>query len=176
MDPTSHRNIIETGQHAAIHNGRAWVYSDVITIGVAAEWELILTTPNTTDWLHWNFAYEASNVCEVTLFEATEKVYEAGNALTIRNRDRNSSNTPVTGFTFGHTPSGVGSDGTEIANHKIGTAGGNAILTSASTSARDEIVLKQNTKYLINIAAIDTTIVSVDMPFYFHTDMDDPNY
>jgi hypothetical protein len=175
MDPTTHRELIIHGPHAAIHNGRAWYFSDVLTVPAANEYEIFIQTPDTTDWMHFNFALESDAIITSTLFETTTKTYVGGNILTPYNRNRNSSNTVVSGFQMCHTPGGAG-DGTEISQHTSGVAGNPLQATGATPTAREELILKQNTAYLINFAGASGDYLSLDIVFYFQANMDDPNY
>lgn len=130
-------------EHSEIHAGDHYFIKDWSDIAGSTTVDFLVVTPNTTKWAHMvlEFSFEAE--ANITVYEGATTSAN-GTAITINNRQRNSVNTAgITAFT-GPT---VTTTGTSIARYKAGTgksAGG-------EVRAAAELVLKQNTKYLIRV-------------------------
>lgn len=152
--------------HHEIHSGSHFFYTDCLTIGNGTTQDYLLTTPNTTKWSHLSFQFSGSAITALDMYEASDKT---GTTLqTIFNNNRNSANTSVN--TLHKGTSGGTTDGTKIWCHKAGSSTGSASATGASSEQSSEIILKQNTKYLLRITSGTTdNLVNLLLNWYEHT-------
>lgn len=166
--PASVDDITETLQiidysHHEVHSGSHYFYSDCITLGNGATQDYLITTPNTTTWLHFLFDIKGTLSTDISIFEAGDRV---GTTLqTTYNNNRNSLN--VSEATLHKGTSGGTTDGTDIHPDCFGTgvAGGFGGVSDRS----NEIILKQDTKYLIRITSnTNGNRLSVHFDWYEH--------
>lgn len=156
--------------HHEIHGGDHYIYcesdGDLDNLGVM---DILLTTPNTTKWAHMAFSAYGALHTKFYIYETT--THTAGASKTAYNNNRNSSNTP--GVTL-NVSNDDGADGTLIFSREWGidTGEGAAAITSGGSARSDaEIILKQNTKYLIRIESLtDNNVVDLCLAWYEHTD------
>ena len=151
--------------HHEIHAGSHFMYTDAVTLGEAGVQNYLITTPNTTKWAHMIFVMDGSAITTFELYEATNK---GGTTLqTVGNSNRNSTTVATTTIHKGLT--GGDSDGTLI--HKF--AGGSATnqsKDSSSTRNDEELVLKQNTKYILRVTSgTASNLTNVKLAWYEHT-------
>lgn len=129
--------------HHEIHEGDHYFIKGWMDLTNAQVFDFLATTPNTLKWAHMIVAFSSEAESHITIYEGTTTSAD-GTAVTAVNRDRNSTNTAALVVT--HTPT-VTNVGTQIASYKMGSmqkAGG-------EVRGNNELVLKQNTKYLIRI-------------------------
>jgi hypothetical protein len=151
-------------EHAEIHGGDHYNYCDY-SLGVAlnATIEFVLTTPNTTKWLHLVFDVFSSTGARIELYEGTSGV-SGGTTITPRNNNRNSSNT--SGVTLVKDPASITSDGTRAAGFLAG-----ANRSGGFVQREKEYVLKQNEIYLLRITSLAASNnISWCAEWYEHTD------
>lgn len=150
--------------HSEIHEGDTFRYYDAVTIASAATQDYLITTPNTTKWAHFTFEVNGTAVTSFTLFEASDK---SGSTLqTVWNAHRNSSVTATTTVHKGTT--GGTTDGTALVTFSSGTAT-NQSRSAAAQTHDSEIILKQNTKYIIRITSgTDGNLCNIAMNWYEH--------
>jgi hypothetical protein len=155
--------------HAEIHSGDAYYLSYTATVADGSDIEIRFSSANTTKWPHVIFNISGTSETDVDLYETTSLTHVSGNALTPVNRNRNSSET--SGMTFCHTPAGSG-DGTKIDGVIFGLdTGGGATrrLAGGSASSRSELILKQNTAYLLRVTSgTDGNRISINFDWYEH--------
>lgn len=136
-------------EHYAVHLGSSFSVSEYATVGAAATREYILVTPSSTAWAHLVWEIQGTLVTTIAFYEdATTS--DNGTAITSINRNRNSI--AVSGVSIYHTPTLTG-DGNLIYTEKFGVTSGNQIRIGGKSRAAQEIVLKQNTKYLLRITS-----------------------
>lgn len=150
-------------EHLEIHAGDHYFIKDWSDIAGSATVDFLVVTPNTTKWAHMviEFSFEAE--ANITVYEGATTSAN-GTAITINNRQRNSVNTAgVTAFT-GPT---VITTGTSIARYKAG-AGKSA---GGEVRAAAELILKQDTKYLIRVVndTVTTNWCDYIADWYEHT-------
>lgn len=127
---------------------------------------LLFVTPNTTKWGHWTLTAQATAFAKIELFEGTT-TSSNGTAVTRWNRNRNSATTSV--ITAFHTPT-VTADGTKFSTKFIGGTGFKSDI-GGETRGSSEIMLKQDTKYLIRGTALaDNMSIQIGGDWYEHTD------
>ncbi len=151
--------------HHEIHEGSAFQVSHAEDIGSGSTYKFLITTPNTTKWIHM-FALA------ITEIEAEIRLYEdpttpaAGSDLTAYNKNRNSA--AVTGLTAIKRGVTTVADGTLIQTVHLGsgrTDGGQA-------RSENEWILKQNTSYIIaiqNVSGSAANYCTLVLNWYEHT-------
>lgn len=130
-------------EHLEVHAGGHFFIKDWTDIAGGAAVDFLVVTPNTTKWAHmlFEFAFEAE--ANIAIYEGAEASAN-GTPIPVNNRNRNSANTA--GLTVFAGPT-VTATGARLAGYKAGS--GKSVGGDARASA--ELVLKQNTKYLIRV-------------------------
>jgi hypothetical protein len=165
LDKYTHALNVMEYVHHEIHDGHAFMYHDVIdSLGTGVSQDYLITTPDTTAWLHVSHDVELSGAGTVEIYEAGDRT---GTTLqTMYNRDRNNTSLTNTG-TIHKGTSGGATDGTRIVYWK---GGANQSKNSATHGTASEKILKQNTKYILRVTSrAEATIVSVSIGWYEHT-------
>jgi len=154
-------------EHHEIHSGSSFMvtYFDADVDSTETS-DILLVTPNTTKWGHLIWEISGTLVTTVYIYEAATTSAD-GTGLTEVNQDRNSSTAATIVAT--HTPS-VTSAGTEIYSKSFGTSSGPNAKSGGLSHADMEIILKQNTKYLIRVDSdTDNNRISFVLRWYEHT-------
>jgi len=135
---------------------------------------LTWTTPNTTEWEHFTFMAKGTAGWRIRLIEAPSggAANQTGE-FTMRNRNRNSANTAscialdagVGDVSYDAT---LATGGITLWDEYLEGTGGPQSGGSGS-GAREEIVLKQNTKYQLSLYGTDTDPATIGIDFYEHT-------
>ena len=148
QDPTTGAFAIVGYEHAEIHSGDHYNYCDYDTsgLGVGDTIEFILTTADTTKWLHFTFEFFSSTGATVELYEGASGI-SGGTEITPRNNNRNSLK--VSGVTLIKDPTTITADGTRAAGYLAG-----ANRSAGFVKRENENVLKQNTSYLIRVTSL----------------------
>lgn len=165
--------------HHEIEKGKAfYVMYSVASLGAMTTPDdmitLDFTTPDTTKWGHFTFAVKGSAGWRVRLIEApTGGAATPTGQFSILNHNRNSAIAST--FTDGSTADQVNYDstlatgGTTLWDEYMEGSGGPQSGGTGS-GARDEIVLKQNTKYQASIYGTDASAATLYINWYEHTD------
>jgi len=143
VDPTTHSLQFIDFAHCILHNGDHYYVKDWVDLTNGQVLDFLFVTPDTTKWAHLliSFGFEA---------EANISVYESattsnnGTPITVFNRNRNSANTNTSLVYSAPTVTGTG---TLIARYKAGSSRS----VGGDIRAEGELVMKQNTKYLVRI-------------------------
>jgi hypothetical protein len=152
--------------HHEIHEGDHFFYTDCLTLASAGAQDYLITTPNTTKWTHLSFSAHGSAITEIKFFEASDK--SGTTAQTIVNNNRNS--TKASANTLHKGTSGGTTDGTQIWCSKGGSATGASSREGISSGQDTEIILKQNTKYILRITSgTNDNLVNLALAWYEHT-------
>jgi len=150
-------------EHHKLHGGYLFSYTEASDIGNGANRDILIITPSTDDHTHMAMDISAESEADTKLYEGIG-LTSNGISVTSYNRNRNSSNTPQT--LLYHTPDGV-SGGTLLFQKHFGSG------KQFGGGSRDanEIILKQNTKYLyrVNNATTGNNFISVELNWYEHT-------
>lgn len=165
-DASTHAlNLIEYSHHE-IHSGDHFYVKDYEDLGNGATYNILFVTPDTERWCHlfFDFWHELEMTFTITEGVTTDA---DGTAVAERNSNRNSTTEATVVVT--HTPTNpIG--GVVIYSYQRGTAqkGG------GEKRAEDEIVLRQNRKYLITATNTVANSCMYDYHFrwYEHTDKD----
>lgn len=157
-------------EHHEVHNGLLFYVTDTASLDDGNSRELLFETPNTTKWMHFTFKTTGSFETTVYLYEDTTKT--TGTAMTEWNHNRNSSTTATMVVT--HTPGSSG-DGSLIYTAYFGADAGPAATGGirGDTRPEQEIVLKQNAKYLLRVTSgTDSNAITTVAAWYEHADQD----
>jgi len=163
IDDSTHAIKTIEYEHSEIHAGDHYNYCDYQLANALNDTiEFVMTTPNTTKWIHLSLETYSSQGCEIELYEGASGITD-GTSITPRNNNRNSANT--SGVTLVKDPSAITSDGTRAAGFLAG-AGRNAGFINRDR----EYVLKQNTIYLVRITSVaNSNDIAWCAEWYEHT-------
>jgi hypothetical protein len=155
-----------TYAHAALHDGEHYSIKGTEELVKNTSKEILIVTPNTTKWAHTTIQVESlDSAVVVTLFEGTTTSAD-GTGITARNRNRNVADDNTTLYYAAPT---ITDDGTAIYTYRLGSG------KTVGGGARDseEIVLKQNTKYLLRITEPNVANTNINWVFdwYEHTNL-----
>lgn len=151
-------------EHAQVHEGEHFFYTDPVTLGSAGTQDYIFTTPDLVS-LRCHMLWQADGTA-VTTFQVYEGTARSGSALqTAFNSKRDSLN--IAKATV-HKGSSAGADGTLIWAYAAGSAQGSSRVPSAAERA-DEMILKPNTKYLFRVTSgTASNLCNVKFLWYEH--------
>jgi len=163
-------------EHHEIHEGDHFVYHDQVELGSNGTQDYLITVPdmyglkfeNSKKWAHLTFTVSGSAITEYQIYEDTDKT--GTTAQTAINNNRNSTNTPL--VTIKKGTSGGTTDGTKLPlGMKSGSAQGSS-RTGMESSRSSEIILKNNTKYIIRITSgTAANLCNIQLSWYEHTNM-----
>ncbi len=155
--------VVVASEHHEIHCGDSYELGRIVNLVNGASTDILIIVPNeAVKRFHFIWSLEAEGEATATLYEGAT-VSANGTALSIFNRERNSSNVDYLGAY--HTPTVTGT-GTAIEQHKVGS--GNKVGGSAGRA--DEWILKNNTTYLLRVAN-ETAVnnwVDIKCDYYVH--------
>lgn len=151
-----------TEPHAEIHEGNHFLYTDSVELNAAASQDYLITTPNTTKWIHMVFVLDGSAITQFRLYEGADRT---GTTLqTVGNSNRNSPTTA--GLTIHKGQSGGSTDGVLIHQYKGGAATQQS-RQGTGTRNDEELILKQNTKYLLRVTSgTNNDLTNVQLAWY----------
>ena len=165
LDTSTHTLQTIDYAHHEIHTGSHFMYTDSVELGAASQ-DYLITTPNTTKWAHMIFVMDGSAITQFRLYEGSDKVGTTD--VAVGNNNRNSTTLP--GVTIHKGTSGGTTDGTLIHQYKGGSATNQSRGESGSRND-EEIILKQNTKYILRVTAFAAdTLTNIKLEWYEHTD------
>jgi hypothetical protein len=161
--------VVIQSEHHEIHCGDSYETTYHTDLGNGATQDILIVVPDepgtgqAQKLYHLTGLIEGENECSVTFYEGTT-VSDNGTALTIINRNRNSTLTDF--LDIYHTPT-VTTTGSSIFgpwHFGVGKSFG------GSRGRSDEFVLKNNTTYLIRITnqTVNTTYINVELDYYVH--------
>lgn len=151
--------------HAYIHDGKA--FTALIDTGeITADYDIAFTTPTVASgkFIHWRpIGVDTSS--DYVLFTLREgDSFSDGTEVTPINRNRLSSSvTAVQAFVKNATATPTG---TIIQQGGVGTAGNPASRSGGGAAADQELVLKQNTNYVLTLSPNGATTVNLSLFWY----------
>lgn len=156
-------------EHHEIHSGSHFFYTDKNTLASAGTVVYLVTTPNTTKWAHMTMQISGSAITTIDIYEGSDRT---GTTLqTTWNNNRNSSTAATT--TIHKGVSGGTTDGTLMFTRSSGSATQQS-RTGVETQRSGEVILKQNTKYLMRITSgTNDNLTNAQLEWYEHTDKSD---
>lgn len=158
-------NVSISGDHAYIHEGRAYSAFGSASVAANAEYSLTLTTP-ATGRIHFRPARVSSSASYMSVSLIEAPVFTAGTGGAEVNRNRNSLRAADVAYAYGATYT---SGGTVLDIITLGSGGVPSRVSGGSGGAEEEIVLKPSTTYLIqgsNPAGGATTVFSWALFWY----------
>lgn len=146
-----------------IHNGDHYFYNDKVSLGDGGTQTYLLTTPDSTNWIHLEIEWSSTLDSQITLAESADR-----NGTTPQDTycsDRNNANVPD--LEIHKSTSGGTTDGTTIYTWCEGTD-----TTTGNPNCFGKIILKQNTKYLITLtSATASNDISLLLKWIEHTNL-----
>jgi hypothetical protein len=152
--------------HHEIHAGSsfsAWFHEDK---SIGTNMDLLVVVPNTTAWPHMIFSVENESEADLLLYESVSNTSN-GTVTTVYNNNRNKSLVTTAGVLVFSYPTAVTVGTTSIFGWHSGSGKG----AGGSVRGEDEIILKQNTKYLLRITATAAGWLAAKLHWYEHTDV-----
>lgn len=131
--------------HHEAHAGSYYGYCENVNLGNAAVRDILISVPDTNRWPHLLWKVRSSGEANLTIYEGATTSND-GTGVTEINHNRNSTNTSLTQIFF--TPT-LTATGAVICLEHFG-AGQNA---GGESRGEQELILKQNTKYLFRIVS-----------------------
>ena len=151
--------------HHEIHDGSHYLYTDSVEIASGSTQDYLIETANSSKWAHMLFTLDGSAITQFQLYGDTDK---SGTTLqNVGNSNRNSTAQARTLIYKG--TSGGTTDGTLLYQYKGGSATGVSSRGGAATRNDDEIILKQNAKYILRVTSgTNNNLTNVNLSWYEH--------
>ena len=158
-------------EHHEIHAGSHYMVVDVADLAINNVFDMHFVTPDTTKWTHWVFKLDTESETEWYVYEGAVITAALSGAVTPYNNDRNSANTS------GNTLTSELFATIAAANVKTDISGAtllaHGIIGDGKNGGIDvrgrELILKQNTVYLLRAVANTAGYIDFDMEWYEHT-------
>jgi hypothetical protein len=177
LDATTLAMLMMSYPHAELHGGnRYYVCYSVLSLGAMTTPDdaitLTFTTPDTLKWSHFTFLASGTGGWRLQLIEApTGAGITPTGKMPALNRQRNSAKTSGV-LALDSAPGEISYDATLVTGGlslwSEYLAGGNK-LAGMIGSGREEIILKQNTKYQLSLTGGDTDPGTLYTDWYEHT-------
>lgn len=165
-EPTTNSLKTIAYSHAELHSGTHYYSRGYATLGSGAIQNLLVVTPNTTRWAH--MVVQATGEDGAVIFEVFEGAVTSNNGTRDNERNRN-RNMPDDNTTLVYLAPTITSDGVSLGASKFGSG------KTSGGGGRDseEVILKQNTKYIFRItnATVSNNTVNWVLDWYEHTNL-----
>lgn len=154
-----------TSDHAYVHASLA--YTAIINTGsISATYDIAFTTPTVASGkeIHWRPVgiTTSADYVDFTLYEGDS--YTGGTAVTPINRNRGSvQTTKMQTFVKGAT---VTPTGTIVSSGGIGSSGNPTARSGGGAAADQELILKQNTDYVLTLTPDGATTCVLELFWY----------
>ena len=156
-----------------INQGNMFSFEEKIDLAINHVYDIQITTPNTTKWSHFLFAFSVESETEWWFWEDVNIIL-AGAAVTTINRNRNSATVPTL------TIKVIENDTLVLANADTAVAGATSLAHGIAGAGRDagsadradKIILKQNEDYTLRFEATAAGYISWILKWYEHIDED----
>lgn len=161
---TNYQTVISS-DHAYIH--KCLAYTAIIDTGsISSAYNIAFTTPSIADakYIHWRPVgiRTSADYTKYVLYEGDS--FSSGTAITPINRNRNSSNTSdMQTFVKGATSTPTG---TIIDAGGIGSSGNPFSRTGGGAGENEELLLKPNTNYVLQLTPDGATICLLTLFWY----------
>ena len=152
--------------HAELHSGNHYNSRQYFTLAKNATRDLLIITPDTTRWAHALFElYTTAAPVTITIYEDTITSADGTLAPTV-NRNRNF---PDDNTTIVYDNPTVTTPGTMISDSYFGAGK----FDSGTVRSTNELLLKQNTKYLVRMVEqnVAITVINLVIDWYEHTNV-----
>ena len=155
--------------HSRVHDGSHFLYTDAVELASGGTQDYLLTVANTTKWPHMVFSLDGSAITQFELYEGADRTGAV--AQTLGSSNRNSTTMP--GLTIHKGTAGGTTDGNRVHFYKGGTSTNQSRSESTSGNHEEEIILKQNTKYILRVTSfINANLTNVMLSWYELTAQD----
>jgi len=170
VDQVSNALVTLDFEHHELHDGDHFFIEDVSDIAINNVLDIQWTTPNTTEWLHFNFVLNCEAETEWFIYEGVTIVL-AGTTITPINNNRNSLHTSSSAIaSIANTSVANANSDTTVAAATLLAHGIVGAGQDGGVIARErEIIMKQNTKYCMRAVATAAGYVNFYMGWYEHT-------
>lgn len=163
IDASTEAQYVVDYAHHETHEGDHYFYCENVTLGSGAIRNILINVANSNKWPHMVWTIRSSGEANMVLYEETTTSSD-GTAVNERNHNRNSIKTSITQVF--HTPT-ITADGTQICTEHFGS-GQNA---GGASRGETEIILKQNTKYLLRVTSeAAANDITTRLNWYEHSD------
>ena len=159
-------------EHHEIHSGSHYFVVGTLSIPALNDvldftWQM----PNTTKWIHWTWSIETSKGVSWYVYEGATATNPLANAVTPLNSNRNSPNTSATTMKYeiqaDLAAANADTDVTSATLLESGVTGDNR--TAGNSARSNEIILKQNSLYVLRSVATAACNINFKMLWYEHT-------
>lgn len=167
MDAETRALICISYEHHEVHSGSHYFVRDFVDLGNNGVQDLVIVTPDNARWCHLLYTIEHELEGSVQFYEGAT-VTQEGVAEAVFNNNRNSTNTSEVTV---HENSTIEALGTLLAqDHK----GSGKKFGGSGDRGAEEIILKQNTKYLLRMTnqTANNNLFNWELSFYLHTNKD----
>lgn len=170
VEPTTNSLKVIEYSHSELHSGTHYYSRGYATLGNGAVQNILVVTPNTTKWAH--MVVQASGEDGAVIFEVFEGAVTSNNGTKDNERNRN-RNFPDNNTTIVYYAPTIISNGVSLGASKFGSS------NKSGGGGRDseEVILKQNTKYIFRITNAITLANTINwvLDWYEHTNIEPPN-
>ena len=168
IDSTTHELTSIDNSHQEIHDSNHFFYTDKNTLNSAGTVVYLITTPNTTKWLHFTFVITGNAITTVDIYEGSDRTGTTAQTI-LNNNNRNSAITSAA--TLHKAISSGTTDGVLIWTRQSGSSSQQS-RTGMEAIHSAEKILKQNTKYLIRITSgSDANLTNIQLDWYEHINL-----
>jgi len=153
-------------EHHEIHSGSHYFVSSFSSLAASGTINFCYLTPNTTSWHHMLWDIESTSEAQFKVFEGAD--FDTGGTLvTPYNSDRNSTKTSAAVIRLNAS---VTTAGTILKQKSWGVSGIPSKVLGGGSRSNNELILKQNTKYVFQIINITgANLLSYAGFWYEHT-------
>jgi len=149
VDETTNILKIISDSHHMVHEGKHFMFTDSRQLESGGTVEYLITTPNTTTWAHMTFYLDGSAITQWQFYEDSDR--SGGTPFTLGNNNRNSTGTSQ--LTINWNPTTGGTTRGNLAYYYKGGSTTNQARTGTDSGNDEELILKQNTKYLLLVTS-----------------------
>lgn len=160
-----------THEHNEVHEGEHYFVDSYADIAINHVYELTFLMPNTTKWIHWTWELQCEAETLYQIYEGASVITPLSGTITPLNSNRNSANTSGTVLKYeDHATLAVANTKTDVTSATLIESG---IIGSGRTAGIDmrshEIILKQNTLYVLRATATAAGYQNYKMQWYEFT-------
>jgi hypothetical protein len=159
-------------EHHEIHSGSHYFVSSYADLAINHVLQFTWQMPDTTKWIHWTWSIDTEAETLWQIYEGGTITNPLANAFTPLNNNRNSSNTSGTTMRYEDHANLANANGDVDVSGALLLATGitGAGKTSSGNDERsNEIILKQNTLYVLRATATAAGYIDFNMQWYEHT-------
>ena len=159
-------------EHHEIHGGSHYFVISYIDMAINNVLQFTWQMPDTTKWIHWRWQISTESETLWQVYEGATINNALANTITPKNNNRNSANTSDTEMKYElHANlAAADTDVTINSNNLIESGISGAGRDAGAESRSDELVLKQNTLYVLRATATAAGYINFKMEWYEHTD------